>query len=432
MSTPLWVTTTRGTSVGTATIEADDETFTLTAHGLVNGQQVTIASPTGGATSVLVTDAPYFVASATANTFQLRPSPGAPVMTFTADGGCAVYQTAGQFDGQTLRDAFSGFISRGGANGGFQARTGVLPNGAVSNHVSLTGMTWASIKLVAVVAHSTGGMYVVAHDTDGGSITSADPTNPRIDALDLQIQDNVLDSSGFARGRIVYTAGTPAGTPVAPSATANSERLVTISVPAGSTTPTILTNPQPTILRGGVLPVTDSTAYPSAGGRYEGMVLWNSATDQLVVNTNAGSTWSPVASVATFQSERRIATTIRTTNTSTFTAETSINTVAASLENGKTYRVRWVTDVASSVINDVARFRLREDNVSGTVLQLVNQEVHRASTDFQAILEAEYTAVATGSKTFAATCQRVTGTGNLACNANGNEPHYLYVDYVRG
>jgi len=302
MSTPLWVTTTRGTSVGTATIEADDETFTITAHGLVNGQQVTVATLTGGAVGVLVVDAPYFVASVATNTFQLRPAPGAPVMTFTSDGGCAVYQTAGIFDGQTLRDAMSGLIAKGGDfNGGFQARGGVFPNGSVSGHVSVSGMTWSTVKIVASVTHSTGGVYTVAHDVDSGSITGADPSQPRIDALDLQIQDHALDASGFARGRIVYTAGTPAAIPVAPGSTANAERIATISVPAGSTTPTILTLPRITTARGGVIPVADSTAYPTTGGRYEGMVLWDSSLDQLVVNMNNGSTWSAVASANGYQ-----------------------------------------------------------------------------------------------------------------------------------
>lgn len=432
MSTPLWVTTTRGTSVGTATIEADDDLFTITAHGLVDGQQVTVASLTGGA-SVLVADAPYFAANVTANTFQLRPSPGAPVMTFTLDGGCAVYQAAGIFDGQTLRDAFSGLVAKGGdTSGGFQTRPGVFSSGNIANIVTLTGMTWASVKLVASVPHSTGGMYIVAHDTDGGSITAADPSQPRIDALDLQIQDNALDSSGFARGRIVYTAGTPAAVPVAPTVTANSERLVTISVPAGSTTPTILTNPRSTTARGGVLPVADSTEYPSSGGRYEGMVLWDRSLDQLLVNTNNGSTWVPVASADSYASIRRLATTIRTSNTSTFTAETSINTVTASLVSGKTYRVSWRIGGTSSVANDVIRYRLREDNLTGTQLQLRNAIVPVATSAWPCQLEAEFTAASTGSKTFAGTAQRVIGTGNITCTGSAIEPAYLYVDYIRG
>lgn len=432
MSTPLWVSTTRGTSVGTATIEESDDTFTIAAHGLVNGQQVTVATLTGGASTVLVADAPYFVASAAANTFQLRPSPGAPVMTFTADGGCAVYQAAGLMDAQTLRDGMSGLLQRGDVSGGFGARPGVFPNTTTVAHVSTSGMTWTVADLVAVVQHSTGRMYIVAHPTEGGAVTAADPSNPRIDALDLQIQDHAIDSSGFARGRIVYTAGTPAGVPVAPALTANSERLSTFTVEAGATSTLTPTVPRFTVARGGVIPVADSTAYPASGGRYEGMMLWNAATDQLIVNMNASGTWSPIASPATFQAQRRIATTIRTTNTTSFTAETLINSVTASLENGKTYRVRWVADVASTVADDLARLRLRQDSLAGTEMQLINRLLHGTTTDYPVILEAEYTAGSTGNKTFVGTCARQFGTGTLACNANATQPQYLYVDYIRG
>lgn len=295
MSTPLWVSTTRGTSVGTATIEADG-TFTLAAHGLVNGQQVTVATLTGGASSVLVVDAPYFAAAATTNTFQLRPAPGAPVMTFTADGSAVVYHAAGVMDAQTLRDGMAGLLGRGDASGGFAARSGVFPNATVTSHVTTSGMTWTVADLVAVVRHSTGRMYITPHATEGGAVTAADPTNPRIDALDLQIQDHTVDSSGFARGRIVYTAGVPAAIPTAPAATANSERLSTWTVAAGATSTGTPTLPRFTVARGGITPVADVAAYPGAGGRYEGQFVWNSATDELVANMTAGSTWNTIAS----------------------------------------------------------------------------------------------------------------------------------------
>lgn len=431
MSTPLWPTTTRGALVGAATIEADDEIFTDTAHGLVNGQQVTVANLSGGATTVLVVDAPYFVANATANTFQLRPAPGAPVMTFGTDGGCDVYQTAGLMDAQTLRDGMSGLVARGDVAGGFGSRPGVFPRDTTSAHVSVSGMTWTVSNLVANVQHSTGRMYIVPHATENGSVTAADPSQPRIDALDLQVQDNALDSSGFARGRIVYTAGTPAGVPVAPGATANSERLATISVPAASTTPTILTEPRFTVARGGIIPVADSAAYPGSGGRYRGLTLYDIALETFMVNTNAGSTWEPIASTESFKSFRRIATNVRTTNSSTFTSEAVIASVTAAVENGKTYRVTWVVDSSSTVAGDTARWRIRETNISGTTRQLSHSTMGVANNDFGAPpLTFEWTASSTGNQTWVGTCHRAFGTGTYSCNANANEPSYFTVDLV--
>jgi len=432
MSTPLWVTTTRGTSVGTATIEADDDTVTLAAHGLVNGQQVTVANPTGGASGVLVADAPYFVAAATTNTFQLRPSPGGPVMGFTADGGCDVYTTAGLMDAQTIRDGLAGLVTAGNSSNRFISRTGVFPMSTETQHVTTSGMTWTAADMVVAVRHSTGRIYIVPHPSESGAVTAADPSQPRIDALDLQIQDHVLDSSGFARGRLVYTAGVPAGVPVAPAVAANAERITTWTVAAGAGSTGTPTTPQFAVARGGVLPVTDSSQYPTSGGRYKGMMLWDIALGQLLVNTTAGGTWVPIASAAAFGSVRRIATTTRTTNTATFTAETSINTVTAALENGKTYAVTWKTNGSSTVAGDRARFRIREDTVGGTQLDLAHVTCDAATVDYPVILYYEYTAVATGNKTFVGTCVRQAGTGNLAVNANASQPNYLYVNYIRG
>jgi hypothetical protein len=432
MSTPLGVTTTRGTLVGAATIEADDEVITETAHGLVNGQQVTVANLAGGALNVLVVDAPYFVANATTNTFQLRPSPGAPIMTFTADGSCDVYLTAGQLDGQTIRNALAGLIGRGDGAGGFNARTGVFPNASDTAHVTTSGMTWSTIDMVAAVKHSTGGIYIVPHPAETSQpITAADPSQGRIDALDLQVQDHALDSSGFARGRLVYVAGTPSATPVEPTLTANSERVATWTVAAGATSTGTPTTPRFTVARGGVVPVASSAAYPGAGGRYKGMPVWDMAAKTLVMNTNAGSTYEAIASVDSFKSFRRIATNTRTTNSSTFTSEAVIASVTASVEAGKTYRITWIVDSSSTVAGDTARWRIRETNIAGTTKQLSHSYMSIANNDFGAPpLTFEWTAVSTGSMTWVGTCHRANGTGTYSCNANANEPSYFTVDLV--
>ncbi|KPC68026.1 hypothetical protein ADL26_20635, partial [Thermoactinomyces vulgaris] len=102
-----------------------------------------------------------------------------------------------------------------------------MPNSSETSHVTTTGMNWTVGDIVAAVRHSTGRIYLVAHGTETGAVTAADPSQPRIDAIDLQIQDHVLDSSGFARGRIIYTAGTPGAIPAAPVQLASTERLAT-------------------------------------------------------------------------------------------------------------------------------------------------------------------------------------------------------------
>jgi len=66
------------------TAEADDETFTSVAHGLVNTDRVYILAttlPTGLSSSIL-----YYVISATTDTFQVSLTSGGAAVTFTTDG----------------------------------------------------------------------------------------------------------------------------------------------------------------------------------------------------------------------------------------------------------------------------------------------------------------------------------------------------------
>ncbi|MEV0156870.1 hypothetical protein AB0H57_24505 [Micromonospora sp. NPDC050686] len=130
----------------------------------------------------------------------------------------------------------------------------------------------------------------------------------------------------------------------------------------------------------------------------------------------------------------RIATATHDTDSGTFTtAETVIASVTATLKAGRTYRVRWVTRIGTSVANDIATPRIREDNVSGAERTVDFLPLPNAGTVGNLfIVETEYTAAADGAKTFVGTAQRASGTGNLYREASSNRPTYLYVDYVRG
>ncbi|MBG0830520.1 DUF5309 family protein [Planomonospora sp. ID67723] len=83
---------TQGTSIGTAVIEADDETFTIAAHGLSNGDAVSLASLTGGADGTVFTNTLYYVINTATNTFKLATRPGGSAIAFSTDGGAAVYE----------------------------------------------------------------------------------------------------------------------------------------------------------------------------------------------------------------------------------------------------------------------------------------------------------------------------------------------------
>jgi hypothetical protein len=78
------------------------------------------------------------------------------------------------------------------------------------------------------------GTYVGYNDaTTVLSITTADPTNPRIDLVCLTVNDSYYTGS-LDNAILQVVAGTPAGSPVAPTLPANSISLATVAVAAGA------------------------------------------------------------------------------------------------------------------------------------------------------------------------------------------------------
>lgn len=306
MTEALWINAGKITpAVGTATI-ATDGTFTLTDHGLSDGETITVDALTGGAVGVLVENAVYFVRDAATDTFKVALTRAGEIVTFGSSGGADVYRFAPQYTARELRRAMSGLLQRGDFSGGFAARSGVFPDANIvsgANIVSISGTTWTVHDHAGVIFTDQGGQvgaYLYAAVEESGSVDPADGTNDRIDALDVQIQDDDEDASGFRRTRIVYTSGEPAASPDPPVALASSVRLAEILVPAGGSPSPSLTFTAPlTVARGGVIPVRDSSDYPTTGGRYQGMLLWDEDLEALIANLNAGSNWATVASAHT-------------------------------------------------------------------------------------------------------------------------------------
>lgn len=131
----------------------------------------------------------------------------------------------------------------------------------------------------------------------------------------------------------------------------------------------------------------------------------------------------------------RIATAAATSDSSTFTTtETQVMSVTAPLVNGQTYRVRFIGALKSTVANDRVTTRLHQDNTAGADMQNQNTVITTTTgttSGYPVMFEAEYTAVATGNKTFVVTGQRVGGSGDINLEAGSDHPSYIYVDYVR-
>ena len=119
------------------------------------------------------------------------------------------------------------------------ATTGII--GSSSLAVTQNSPAGMSVRVAsgwaAIVGTTTSnmGVYTIFNDaTDTLTITTADPTNPRIDLVCATVRDAFYSG---ANNDVIFQviAGTPAGSPVAPSLPANSISLATIAVGAAVT-----------------------------------------------------------------------------------------------------------------------------------------------------------------------------------------------------
>jgi hypothetical protein len=131
----------------------------------------------------------------------------------------------------------------------------------------------------------------------------------------------------------------------------------------------------------------------------------------------------------------RIGKTTVTSDSATFTAETVVMTLVIPTVVGRTYEIwAWVT-LSSTVDNDDVRAVIREDSISGSLLQESNWELTmdlQSTRGMSEVLVADYTADATENKTFVVTGTQAAGTGVIRLEASGNKPSSIWANYVSG
>jgi hypothetical protein len=211
-------------------------------------------------------------------------------MTITAfpidvSGGAPLYTA------QQTRQALGGLLY-GGTARPLGGQSGVMHGHAPT--ITATSTTWsvgAGAFVVDPAFTVTQAPYYVANDaTITGSVTAANATLTRIDALDLRVDDTAVDSSGNRQAIIVYTAGTAASTPVAPTLAARSLRLATLNIPiAGGGSPTVVPTTQFAVAAGGILPVANgATRAALVTNGAPGMFFYLMLSDQLFKINSAG------------------------------------------------------------------------------------------------------------------------------------------------
>jgi hypothetical protein len=164
------------------------------------------------------------------------------------------------------------------------SRSGVRP-GDPGLTVTLAGTTINCSAGVALVAYPGQGIYRAAFPSSvsPGVYTAAHATLTRIDLVYLRVWDSSVDSSGLFKGDVVYLAGTPSASPVAPTPAGTViyvplATITVLSVAAGSTA-SVSTVVRPyAVAPGGILPASSAPTGLYVGQYYDdgtGLLRWN-------------------------------------------------------------------------------------------------------------------------------------------------------------
>lgn len=195
---------------------------------------------------------------------------------------------------QQMRQA-SAALYGGGANRPLGGRSGFRADTA-STVFSATSTTWTLNPCSAMIdpgASTYQGMYGWATDAAvTGAVTAANATNPRKDIVYIQVNDSSAgDGSGALNANVLYLAGVPAASPVAPALPARSFLVGTITVPqSGGGAPTVVMNPARFVAAGGILPVY-SVAERDALVKYDGLAVRRMDLARRLVETWDGTAW---------------------------------------------------------------------------------------------------------------------------------------------
>jgi len=183
------------------------------------------------------------------------------------------------------------------------SRSGTRP-GDPGLTVTLAGTTINCSAGAAVVAWPGQGVYKVAFPSSvsPGTYTAAHATLNRVDLVYVRVWDNSVDASGLNKADIVYLAGTPSASPVAPTPAGTQiyMPIATISVLSVSNggTASVSTAVRPsTVAPGGILPSSVAPSSPYTGQAYytgTDLLVWNgTAWDTYVKTPGAWTSYPP-------------------------------------------------------------------------------------------------------------------------------------------
>jgi len=227
-----------------------------------------------------------------------------------------------EYTAQEVRLASGGMYAKGVANP-FSARPGVIPN---SNNPLATnsGMVITVADLNCVIAPDLQvdqGPYLAAIPSKTLTATAAHSSLERRDVVYARVLDDIYDSSGGREADFFLATGTP-GSGTDASIPTGALPIMRVTVPAGSSTPSLTDIAPRTVAAGGIIP--SRSGFHPAAGRFEGMYIDDSATDRLYrwngtsFETMASATAYNAADAISRYSDSRVSGAVNQSTTGTF------------------------------------------------------------------------------------------------------------------
>jgi hypothetical protein len=316
----------------------------------------------------------------------------------------------------------------GGANRPLGGRSGFRVDTA-SNILTATSTTWTLVPCSAMLdpGHATHqGMYGWSTDANvTGAVTAADATYTRKDIVYIQINDSSAgDGSGATTAPVVYLAGTPSASPVAPTLPARSFLVGTITVPqSGGGSPTVVLNTARYATAGAPLPVY-SQAERDALAAYDGLIVQRRDLTGRPLETYNGTAWGPGPSAQGLVDQA-----IVTASSGGFTSLTVVNNIPSfTFKAGRRYEITWDGHHQSTAAGDYIDMQIATcattDSASLTTgLTVLRQKTFQCPAANQLspdIIKAPVTYAVDTTKQIKFAAQRASGTGTLSTTASAN------------
>jgi hypothetical protein len=320
--------------------------------------------------------------------------------------------------------------------------TSLLPRGGVNpalgNALQVTQTGSPSMAVIVKSGHATipgsegskQGVYSVLNDGDVTlSIAAAHATLNRIDLVCFKVEDSAY-SGGANTSSLVVVSGTPASSPAAPSAPANSITLAQVLIVANDTS---ITTGEITDTRiymsalGGLVSIKDSTELATLTA-FESMMVYQRDLDKIKVHN--GSAWVTLETAGSIIARAR-----RTTTSTTTTTEVGVLRLDdIPIKANRTYHIITSSlQVTSSGATDglSANMRYTTDGstptTSSTILNYSRDGQDNSTTGMSQVVSVSYTPTVDETLSLLLSIQRVSGSGNAQISGSATNPIEILV-----